>query len=117
MTVAGPGPDATELRAQFPAHVCNAWIGHSEAIANEHYVRVTDEDFARAVGTPTGEAQNPAHKAAQNPAQQAPAKSGMDRQSDLSAHEQTPVLPGFAVSCDSVTTYGVEDRGLEPLTS
>jgi hypothetical protein len=108
---------ATELRAQFPAHVCNAWIGHSEAIANEHYVRVTDEDFARAVGTPSGCGQVPPQKAAQNPAQQAHANGGKGLQGDPPAHEETPVLPGFAVSCDPIRTYKVEDRGLEPLTS
>ena len=27
--------------------VC-AWIGHSSAVAREHYLRATDEDFQRA---------------------------------------------------------------------
>ncbi len=40
---------ATELAAQYPAHVCSSWLGHSTAIATEHYLRVRDEDYEKAV--------------------------------------------------------------------
>jgi hypothetical protein len=40
----------TELTERFPAHVVCAWLGNSEKIANAHYLQVTDERFARAVG-------------------------------------------------------------------
>ncbi len=36
---------ATELREQFPEHVVNAWIGHSQRVAERHYLQVTDEHF------------------------------------------------------------------------
>ncbi len=40
---------ATELARQFPSHVATAWCGHSEAIAEQHYWMVTEEDFETAL--------------------------------------------------------------------
>ncbi len=41
---------ATELREEgHPPHVVNAWIGHSQRIAERHYLQVTDEHYDRAV--------------------------------------------------------------------
>jgi hypothetical protein len=40
---------ATELAAQFPEYVAAEWLGHSTAVANKHYWRVTDADFEKAV--------------------------------------------------------------------
>lgn len=40
---------ATELRNEFPEHVCTAWLGHSAKVASEFYLRVRDEDFERAI--------------------------------------------------------------------
>lgn len=39
---------ATELAQLHPQHVCSAWLGHSATVASEHYLRVRDEDFAKA---------------------------------------------------------------------
>ena len=39
----------TELAADFPQHVVCQWIGNSEAVAMEHYLRVTDADFDKAL--------------------------------------------------------------------
>jgi len=39
---------ATELAEDFPSHVVNAWLGHTEEVANAHYRQVTDDHFARA---------------------------------------------------------------------
>lgn len=44
---------ATELAAQFPAHVAAAWLGHTDAIADKHYRMVREEDFAKAAQNPT----------------------------------------------------------------
>ncbi len=42
----------TELeRAGFKNHVLNEWFGHSGAIAQEHYLQVTESDFEQAAGT------------------------------------------------------------------
>ncbi len=38
----------TELAAQHPIHVVCEWIGNSAAIAQAHYLQVTDGDFDRA---------------------------------------------------------------------
>ena len=45
---------ATELADVFPSHVCAAWLGHSEAIADANYRQVTPEHIARATAEPTG---------------------------------------------------------------
>lgn len=55
---------ATELADVYPSHVCAAWLGHTEAVADEFYRQVTDEHFNRAIGADVKAAQ----KAAQNPA-------------------------------------------------
>lgn len=40
---------ATELAAEFPAHVAADWLGHSTMVAQKHYWRTTDADFEKAV--------------------------------------------------------------------
>ena len=61
----------TELAHEFPLHVVCAWIGNSQAVAEEHYSQVTDADFAKAEGT---------EKAPQKAQQKGAETSGMDRQ-------------------------------------
>jgi integrase len=39
----------TELEELFPSHVVNAWLGHSQRVAERHYLQVTEEHFAKAV--------------------------------------------------------------------
>jgi len=39
----------TDAADKFPGHVCEAWFGHSEAIANRHYRQVTEEHFQKAI--------------------------------------------------------------------
>lgn len=39
----------TDLEESFPIHVCDEWLGHSDAVATKHYKRVTPEHFASAV--------------------------------------------------------------------
>ncbi|WP_390622085.1 tyrosine-type recombinase/integrase [Bythopirellula goksoeyrii] len=39
---------ATELAAEYPAHVAAAWLGHSTLVAQKHYWQVTDADFEKA---------------------------------------------------------------------
>ncbi len=41
----------TELRDQFPDHVVNAWMGHTQKIAEKHYLQVTDAHFEAACTT------------------------------------------------------------------
>ena len=39
---------AIELAAEYPGHVAAEWIGHSTAVADKHYWRVTKTDFEKA---------------------------------------------------------------------
>ena len=55
---------ATELADLYPSHVCAAWLGHTERIADAFYRQVTDDHFAKATASQEGQ-----KKAAQNPAQ------------------------------------------------
>jgi len=57
----------TELCQNFPVHVVCKWIGNTPRIAQQHYLQVTDEHFAKAIES------NPP-KAAQIPAQQTAAQ-------------------------------------------
>ena len=38
----------TDLCRRFPLHVACAWVGNTAAVANKHYLQVTDEHFADA---------------------------------------------------------------------
>ncbi len=51
----------TELMRTHPAHVVYAWLGNSQEVAQDHYLMVTDEDFARAAGSAL---HNPVHSSA-----------------------------------------------------
>ena len=42
----------TELTEKFPSHVVCAWLGNSRAVAQDHYLQVTDAHFAQAVTEP-----------------------------------------------------------------
>jgi integrase len=39
----------TELQEQFPSHVINQWLGQSTAVAERHYLQVTDAHWKAAV--------------------------------------------------------------------
>jgi len=41
----------TELAATHPIHVVCEWIGNTPKVAKESYLRVTDDDYAKAIGT------------------------------------------------------------------
>jgi integrase len=88
---------ATELAAEFPAHVAAEWMGHSTVVADKHYWRVTDADFDRA-------AQNRAHNAVQ--------LVGTDRQ----ASEQKSEKPGDYENHRVPAIDLVLPVGLEPTT-
>ena len=40
----------TELAAIYPIHVVCEWIGNSPAVANKHYLKTTEANFAQAAG-------------------------------------------------------------------
>jgi len=57
----------TELAEEFPVQVVAAWIGNSVAIAAKHYLKVTNDHFARAAQTPTQQPHATAGIDPQNP--------------------------------------------------
>jgi integrase len=59
----------TELNEDWPEHKVCKWIGHSKAIAREHYLQITDDDFKRAAGIVDSDNEG-TEKAAQNRAHQ-----------------------------------------------
>ena len=79
----------------------------TEAIASRHYLQVTEDHFARAVG-------QGAAKEGQKEGQQPAVLPRRGPQPELAAHKKTPVLQGFAAGCEVVQSGRVEDRGLEP---
>ena len=97
----------TELSDEFPEHVVCQWLGNSQAVATKHYLHTTDEHFAKATTVSS------AAPALHYPAETLRTAS----QLSLTGNEQTPVLQGFAVSCDAVRISKVDDIGLEPTTS
>jgi integrase len=38
---------ATDLAERYPSHVCEAWLGHTERVANIHYRMVTEDYYHR----------------------------------------------------------------------
>lgn len=81
---------ATELADLYPSHVCAAWLGHSEKIADAYYRQVTEDHFARA-------AQNPAQKAHETAGNDPQKKSDEASQasSDSGDNEKFPVVSGY----------------------
>ena len=63
----------TELADDFPEHVVVQWLGHSEKVAREHYLQVTDEHINRAVMGETSSSKSASKSAS------APSGLGMNR--------------------------------------
>ena len=79
---------AIELHDQFPGHVVNAWMGHTEKIAEKHYLQVTDDHFAAAIDS--GRRAPRAHQASQKCTDgvHTPVSTGLSRsQSGTTTHE------------------------------
>ena len=53
----------TELADTFPDHVVSKWLGNSVAVAKKHFLRTTDEHFAKAIQC---EVKKTDHNTAQN---------------------------------------------------
>ncbi len=102
----------TELSARFPLHVVCYWIGNKEAVAAEHYLQVTDEDFRR--GAESGAESGAV--AVQNPVQQASAASRTDSQSKQKNPGKQGFLQSAAVACETAQIAQIPPRGLEPLS-
>lgn len=95
----------TELAEIFPIHVVCAWLGNSRAVAQDHYLQVTEAHFARAL-----------QEAAQNPAQQGAelARNVSHRQNPKM--QNRPDLPSDSTSCYMVQEHLMTPTGFEPVS-
>ncbi len=98
----------TELMREHPAHVVHAWLGNSREVAEDHYLMVTDADYARASTAPMVEqaTNDSVGKAVQKAVQSA---SVANRQSP-SPENESAVYPADA----KYTAVHVPPRGVEP---
>lgn len=79
----------TDLAARFPIHVVCEWLGNTTAIAQEHYLQVTDDDFAAAA--------MPSEKAARKTARQAHESTRIEAH-DCPTNEETPCFQGVSIN-------------------
>jgi hypothetical protein len=101
----------TELAEKYPIHVVCAWLGNSQAVAQEHYLQITDAHYAHAAQEPLKAA-----SAAQNPAQY-PAESRRNEQKVEGPQKQNPpVLPGDSTQYSSARELLVTPMGFEPMS-
>ena len=94
----------TELVESYPVQVVTSWLGNTPSVAMRHYLMTTDEHFKAAL------------KDDRSAAQQVHAKGGSESQSQPTAQQKTPVLPGCASGCDDMQTAQVAGTGLEIAT-
>lgn len=93
------------IREQHPAHVVQAWIGHSAKIQRGHYLEVTDADFTKALNRPGG--QIVVGKSKQPDAEKC---------NELEKPAKTRALHNPAPPCDDSQKGLAPPAGLEPAT-
>jgi integrase len=103
----------TELAERYPIHVVCQWIGNSRAVAQEHYLQVTDAHFAHAVAEPLNE-QASASSAAQNQAQYPAESTRTERETVGAGTQNHSDFPGDSEAYDSVqnSEYPRQDSNL-----
>lgn len=99
---------ATELADEFPSHVCAAWLGHTERVADTFYRQVTDSHFQRA----TKELQ----KAGQNPGQYGADSDGLAQIGESEDCQKPQKNQSESTPCEDLTNEGIAATGLEPVT-
>jgi integrase len=113
------------LNEGWKIHQVCAWIGNSEPVAMEHYLQVTESDFAKAAGRPHGDGgetvsgdntakggNGASGKAQQKAQQQAPQPTEMDGNEE----EQECENPGDSENRRDSLVYSAPPVGLEPTT-
>lgn len=93
----------TELTERFPVHVVSRWLGNTPRVADKHYLQVTEQHFAEAIG-----------KAAQKTAQ---LPSEMLSNVVNSVHlgdEKTPGFPRVSEHCNTLYKCKPGELGFEP---
>jgi hypothetical protein len=106
----------TELAETYPIHVVCQWIGNSRAVAQEHYLQVTDTHFAHASAAPAKD-ETASSSAAQNQAQSEAVTVRKDQDACKSTNENRPALPSDSDPSRCLLNNQVPATGLEPVTS
>ena len=108
---------ATELADQYPSHVCAAWLGHTERIADAFYRQVTDEHVQRAVSGPSVLAALGLEGVAQKAAQHTAARSSTEQKNITQPGVFSNSIPQFAPPCKAMQPPSLGGRRLERRTS
>ncbi len=93
----------TELMETYPAHVVVSWIGHSETVAQTHYLQTTDAHFEKAV----------AHQVEHNTLETATT----NKPTKAKSPEKLNVLRGSADVFANLRDERITRPGLEPGTT
>jgi integrase len=105
----------TELANQFPMHMVCKWIGNSKDIAADHYLMITEADFARAAGlAPSSTAQG--SSAATDPATHPLPPHTNGTQTKKQNPRNCEDFGGLETAWDVLTSPLVGRAGLEPAT-
>jgi hypothetical protein len=109
----------TELAETFPQHVVCKWIGNSQAVANKHYLRPTEEHFRQASGIqpagPKNLTQNPTHAVTERGGNGQKAENCQETQNAASV-DPAVSCGEFRLSACVAKTYVAPRQGLEPWT-
>jgi len=111
----------TELAEEYPLHVVCSWIGNSQPVAAKHYLQVTEDHFASAVGTDLNSTSPKSDRSALQKALQQPAERGRNAPHGRKAASRKPqsceALRNDATPCQGKGLRPMGVTGLEPVTS
>ncbi|MCI0638482.1 MAG: site-specific integrase [Gemmataceae bacterium] len=98
----------TECRERFPTHCLNEWFGHTEQVAQAHYLQVRDEDYTAALQEfPTD------FVAVSRPVSRANIRT---QPNATRTQQKTPQKAGFLSHASAHSCREMPPRGLEPLS-
>jgi integrase len=97
---------ATDLAERYPSHVCEAWLGHTERVANTHYRMVT-ENYYRRHGKPTARKRKTTLRSAdvrlmQRALQHTRLRTSMECTNQVADSENCPEIPLHRQLCTLV---------------
>ena len=89
----------------FKPHLIRLWIGHSQKVAENHYLTECDKDYEAALSKPSGQIVG-----SRCPKEDATANK------DEPSNDDAPLFPESAESCSSLQNGKAPPTGLEPVT-
>ncbi len=97
----------TELAETYPIHVVCEWIGNSRAVAQAHYLTVTDAHFQRAIG----QVATPQEALVQNAVQQGSENEGNGRNVASTENKKSAIISGLQSYSSEYISSNARDRG------